>query len=413
MNKNVVFTICAKNYLAQALTLRESTINHNPDIDFFLFLADEAEGVKLNGLIELDKSWIPEWQTMAFKYNVIEFNTSIKPFCIQKLFNDGYDKVMYLDPDIYVVKPLDVIWNMLEDKSIVLTPHYCDIVEHFNGAVPESTFNADGVFNLGFIALKNNDCGQKIAKWWMNRLSNQCYADRNSALFVDQKWMDFVPALFPNETVATDHMGLNVAIWNLHERTLIIGKNGEYIISRNRDRKIFPLIFFHFSGFDPFETKVINRRHPNYNVEIYPSFAPIIEEYRTLVYKNEYDKYSKMSYSFNNYNNGYPVLSLHRRMLRVYLEDHTASSISNPFEVNGSFYIMIKKTSLLVEKVQKTTAPSESQKIGGRKMEKRLRTLLKFMLKIFGPIHYMLFIRYAQKIGISEYHYYLFDNVNK
>jgi len=37
MNKNVAFTICAKNYLAQAFALRESFYCHNPKSDFFIF----------------------------------------------------------------------------------------------------------------------------------------------------------------------------------------------------------------------------------------------------------------------------------------------------------------------------------------------------------------------------------------
>ena len=83
---NCAFTICAKNYLAQALTLRESFLKHNPSLNFFIFLADKIDGVEdVDGVVALDKSWIPDWVNMAFKYDVIEFNTSIKPFCFGKI----------------------------------------------------------------------------------------------------------------------------------------------------------------------------------------------------------------------------------------------------------------------------------------------------------------------------------------
>ena len=39
-------------------------------------------------LVTLNDTWIPKWREMAFKYGVIEFNTSIKPFCFYKLFNE-------------------------------------------------------------------------------------------------------------------------------------------------------------------------------------------------------------------------------------------------------------------------------------------------------------------------------------
>lgn len=306
---NCAFTICAKNYLAQALTLRESFLKHNPSLNFFIFLADKIDGVEdVDGIVALDKSWIPDWVNMAFKYDVIEFNTSIKPFCFGKLFKEGYEKVIYLDPDIYVTRPLDYIYECLNNKSVVLTPHYCDIEEHFDGAVSEETFNKVGIYNLGFCALKNDKVGQEIAKWWQNRLHYKCYSQSSEGLFVDQKWMDYIPAFFPQATCVSSHHGMNVAIWNLHERELFIDDRQGYMIRRKNTGDEFPLLFFHFSGFDPFETTVINRRHPQFNVTTYPSFKPIIEEYRERVYANGYDRFSKMNYGFNHYSDGLVVI---------------------------------------------------------------------------------------------------------
>jgi lipopolysaccharide biosynthesis glycosyltransferase len=217
MNRNVAFTICAKNYLAQAFTLKESFEIHNPNCDFFIFLSDDSEGIA-DSVITLEDSWIPDWKKMAFKYNVIEFSTSVKPFCFKKLFQENYDKIIYLDPDIYVTNPLDEIFDFLENKTIVLTPHYCNIQTEYTGSITEEEILFVGIYNLGFTAIKNNLIGLKIIDWWMNRLSNKCYADKIDALHVDQKWMDFIPAFFPNDVLITHHMGINPAIWNLHER---------------------------------------------------------------------------------------------------------------------------------------------------------------------------------------------------
>ena len=100
---NAVFTICAKNYLAQALTLKESFEKKNKD-DFYIFLADEATDDLLTQypcIRPLNKEWCPKWQEMAFKYDVMEFSTSIKPFCFATLFKT-YENVIYIDPDIFV-----------------------------------------------------------------------------------------------------------------------------------------------------------------------------------------------------------------------------------------------------------------------------------------------------------------------
>lgn len=407
---NCAFTICAKNYLAQALTLRESFLKHNPSLNFFIFLADKIDGVEdVDGIVALDKSWIPDWVKMAFKYDVIEFNTSIKPFCFGKLFKEGYEKVIYLDPDIYVTRPLDYIYECLNNKSVVLTPHYCDIEEHFDGAVSEETFNKVGIYNLGFCALKNDKVGQEIAKWWQNRLQYKCYSQSSEGLFVDQKWMDYIPGFFPDATCVSSHHGMNVAIWNLHERELFIDEKQGYMIRRKKTGDEFPLLFFHFSGFDPFETTIINRRHPQFNVTTYPSFKPIIEEYRERVYANGYDRFSKMTYGFNHYFDGSVITPLQRRMFRVYLNDNKIEF--NPFEINTPFYKILKNSSLLLKASTKQNgfaSYTKEEKNKGKKLENKVvKPMLRLALRVLGAERYAMLIRLFTLAGDKEYHSFL------
>lgn len=407
---NCTFTICAKNYLAQALTLRESFLKHNPSLNFYIFLADKIDGVEdVDGVVTLDKSWIPDWVNMAYKYDVIEFNTSIKPFCFGKLFKEGYEKVIYLDPDIYVTRPLDYIYECLNNKSVVLTPHYCDIEEHFDGAVSEETFNKAGIYNLGFCALKNDKVGQEIAKWWQNRLQYKCYSKSSEGLFVDQKWMDYIPGFFPDATCVSSHHGMNVAIWNLHERELFIDEKQGYMIRRKKTGDEFPLLFFHFSGFDPFETTIINRRHPQFNVTTYPSFKPIIEEYRERVYANGYDRFSKMNYGFNHYSDGGVITPLQRRMFRVYLNDHKVEF--NPFEINTPFYRILKNSRLLLKVCTKQTgfaSYTKEEKNKGKKLEdKVVKPMLRLALRVLGAERYAMLVRLFTLAGDNEYHYFL------
>lgn len=407
---NCAFTICAKNYLAQALTLRESFLKHDPSLNFFIFLADKIDGVEdVDGVVALDKSWIPDWVNMAFKYDVIEFNTSIKPFCFGKLFKEGYEKVIYLDPDIYVTCPLDYIYECLNNKSVVLTPHYCDIEEHFDGAVSEETFNKVGIYNLGFCALKNDKVGQEIAKWWQNRLQYKCYSQSSEGLFVDQKWMDYIPGFFPDATCVSSHHGMNVAIWNLHERELFIDEKQGYMIRRKKTGDEFPLLFFHFSGFDPFETTIINRRHPQFNVTTYPSFKPIIEEYRKLVYENKYDIFSKMKYSFNTYSDGTIITPLQRRLYRIYIKEH--NFMFDPFEVGNDFYMLLKKKNLLLSRKSKQngfSAYTTNDKNKGKKIEEKfIKPALKILLNVVGPEKFAMIIRFFALAGEKEYYTFL------
>lgn len=389
--KKAVFTICAKNYLAQAITLRESCLKHNRNIDFYLFLSDLNDIKEVPDFVQnLDETWIPNWRQMAFKYNVIEFSTSIKPFCFKKLFSEGYDDIIYLDPDIYVTSQLDEIYKMLDDKSIVLSPHYCNIQTDYTGSVTEEELLWVGIYNLGFCAIKNNNIGNQIIDWWCNRLENKCYADHQDGLHVDQKWLDFIPAFFPNDICITHHMGINPAIWNLHERELEIDEKGNYKIKNIVTNEVFPLLFFHFSGFDPFNSSILNRRHPKYGTKQFPSFRPLIEEYVDAEYKNGYNIYSKLTYSFNSFEDGENILPLYRRIYRSFEKE--VQDI-NPFCVNSNIYILLKSNKLLsgVKGNNFTQFSKEESKSKG-KYVKCLKMLLLLMKKIVGIRYYVSFL---------------------
>lgn len=404
--RTAVFTICAKNYLAQATTLRESALKHNPDTDFYLFLSDMKDTDEIpDYVLALDDTWIPSWRKMAFKYNVIEFSTSIKPFCIAKLFNEGYDKVIYLDPDIYVTRSLSPIYKMLDEKSVVLSPHYCNIQTDYTGAVSEEELLWVGIYNLGFGAFRNNNIGNEIVEWWCNRLEHKCYADHKDGLHVDQKWMDFIPCFFPNDVEITHHPGINPAIWNLHERELLLSDNGEYLIKDLGTGEVFPLLFFHFSGFDPFRKEVLNRRHPKYGVDNFPSFKPLIDEYVEAEYRNGYDVYSKLTYSFNSFENGENIMPLHRRIYRSIekeIED------DNPFAVTSKIYGLLDESKLLsgIKSAGfKVFTAEESGKKG--RFISLLKVALRVLKRIVGIRYYVAFlnnmndlIRYEEQVFI-------------
>jgi len=99
--KECVFTICTKSYIGLAQVLENSLKKHNPDLDFFIFISDSRLNLNLDipsniffvEEIFKDKSL---WEEMTFKYELVEFCTSIKPFCFDYLLTEKkYDKVIY------------------------------------------------------------------------------------------------------------------------------------------------------------------------------------------------------------------------------------------------------------------------------------------------------------------------------
>ncbi len=407
MNK-CAFTICSKNYLAQAFTLRESFLKYNSEIDFHIFLADIYDHElleKFRYIIPVNEKIVPKLEDMAFKYNVIEFNTSIKPFCIKYLL-DKYEKVMYLDPDIYVTSSLSVVFDMLNEKDFVITPHYNHLEQEFTGAIPEEIVMFVGVFNLGFCAVKKGVVGEQIIHWWMNRLENKCFDEKSDALFVDQKWIDYLPAAFPNDVCICHHSGMNVATWNLHERTLIT-ENEPYMVKDIVTNEVFPLLFFHFSGFKPFDKSVLDRRVPKYNISDYPVLKHIVEFYAELELKNGYEIYSKIPYGFNLFDNGVSILPINRRLYHKWSSNH---KFENLFSEKGALYKIFKKNSLLAKKKTKDTAIviNENEQKSRMKYNLLLK-LFKLCFKILRLDKYCNFLIVLNQISQLNYQYEVFE----
>lgn len=406
---NAVFTICAKNYLAQALTLKESFEKHNND-DFFIYLADEITeelSEKYPFIRTPNKEWCPKWQEMAFKYDVMEFSTSIKPFCFDKLF-EKYENVVYIDPDIFVFDNLQIIFEKLNQYSIILTPHFCEIeIDHKTANGYDRSLLCDGIFNLGFVAIHRNETGRKIVQWWKDRLEYFCFHDHLKGLFTDQKWMIYIPALFPEETLITHHLGMNTAVWNLHERN-ILNENGKYFIENRQKTKKDPLLFFHFSGFRPEYPQYLTHRRPEYNVHDFPVMLPMLDMYKERLIFNGYQQLSKLPYAFNFFTNGNLINKIDRRLFRTYSEENIITE--NPFDSNSKFYSFLLKNHLIgafKEKKQKQQQPVIKASNSEKFKNSRFSWFFRIFIKCIGIKRFIWFTGMAQKLSRIENYYFI------
>jgi len=243
-------TIVARNYLPQARVLAASFLHHHPTASFHTLIIDgspddrhrcTAGEVLLVDEIGLDDA---EWQSMAAIYDVMEFATAVKPAALRHLLriaDDPNDAVAYIDPDIEFFAPIDDVFHRAVEHGIVLTPHVLEPMPRDGRTPVEGVIRHSGIFNLGFIAVSSK--GAAFLDWWHERLRTDAIVDQTADLFTDQRWIDWVPALFHHH-IERDP-GLNVAYWNLHERRLTERDSGEIDVNGA------PLRFFHFSGYDP------------------------------------------------------------------------------------------------------------------------------------------------------------------
>ena len=161
-----VFTLCSNNYLSQAIVLGQSLLRANPVWKYVIGLVDKRDVTidydKMGfDIVDVDQVGIVDLEDMVHRYSVIELNTAVKPYYFKYLFlyrNTG-DVVVYLDPDIYVYKPLLELEFVMQKHDIALIPHCLSAIP-LDGCIPiEEDILNTGIYNLGFLAVKKTETG--------------------------------------------------------------------------------------------------------------------------------------------------------------------------------------------------------------------------------------------------------------
>ncbi|MBW6526748.1 hypothetical protein KZ813_07855 [Sphingomonas sp. RHCKR7] len=417
----VIFTICAQNYIGLANVLRRSVVEHSRGVDFRVYVVDEAPGdlVRDTSILsarQVLSGLIPphEYDNMAFMYDVTEFCTSIKAACFQHAFGDGYESCIYMDPDIFLVADVEHILTALDGRDILITPHLC-VASAQQGPRRDAGILATGVYNLGFIALAAGEVARSFLRWWHERLRSQAFNDHYSALYTDQRWIDFVPSLFPEKSVQVwRHLGCNVAPWNYHERRVTQRGEGFEIVPRSTSATLVdaavPLIFLHFSGFD--FRRILDGTFDQLNLAdatVFPDVTPIYNRYGAAIRANagEMVHYLALPYGYATFADGTAVLPSHRRLFRVWRERH--GDAVDPFGVGpDSLYHALKTRKLLGQRdgqalaADKATARTLPNADGLLRHAQRLFNLL---YRLLGRSRFILLIRSLNRLSRIEQHY--------
>lgn len=246
---------------------------------------DEQEMLKNTPVLSFYDLGYTEVEEMVPDYNVIELNTAVKPYYIEYFFTKGYQKVVYLDPDIMVFDSLDVVFQCLDKHDYVLTPHMCTPISD-DKQLKESICLSTGTFNLGFFAIRQSATSIDLLDWWKSKLKRECLLAMERGFFVDQKWMNLSICYFDNFLIQRD-LGWNMAYWNMHERVLSKTVSGNWIVNN-----LFPLIFFHFSSFKPEKPEEIAPWQNRFSFDSRKDIAPVFQIYRDALYRNGYEYWS-------------------------------------------------------------------------------------------------------------------------
>jgi len=322
------FTSCALNYAPKARILVESMRKHAPQVRFCLALADKArehdqellkyfdEVISIEDIDEINN---PSW---IFKHEIVELATAIKPFVLREILKkDDCDAVFYFDPDMALFSDIEEMTEELFKNNILLTPHLTDPETTIRG-IEDNELSAlkHGVYNLGYVGVRNSSEGKRFADWWASRLKNYCRDDIPAGIFTDQRWIDLAPAFFEG-VKPTRHPGYNVAPWNMTNRHIEKDIGHNYTVNKK------PLVFYHFTGFDSGAHRDMLSIYSSNS----PAAAEIFSWYVEQLEERSGDPLSKTPWAYGVFEDGSPI-SKQQRLLYRDRED-LKKAFPNPYSI--------------------------------------------------------------------------------
>lgn len=320
-------------YLGRARTLLATLRVAHPDWTVCAVVVDEPPSGALAAdllagfdvVFGLDDLGIARVRAWLFKHDVVEACTAVKAAAMLRLMDRGYEAIVYLDPDIAVFHPLDPVEAALGHAAIVLTPHQASPNRNYQVIRDnELTSMRYGVYNLGFIAVRNDHTGRSFAEWWAAQLARACYDDAAAGLFTDQKYIDLVPGLFDGVAILRDP-GCNVASWNLSTRRVAIGADGGIRVND------VPLRFMHFTKINSLGDIMIER-YAGDSIEV----LEIWSWYRRQVAHWQPASISPGHWHYSAFSNG---VAISRDVRLLYRESRDLrAAFDDPFDADGPFY---------------------------------------------------------------------------
>ena len=279
--RRAILTVVTKSHLAYAITLARSCLTHESDCNFYIAVVDclttselaIEEYPKSIQWLSLEELQLPDWRRMAFQYTPFEFVCACKPFAMKVARQRGCTEIVYLDADLWLYQPMADVWELLNTNAVLLTPHLCQPLPSDGGFPTEMEYLRCGTFNAGFVAIHGNAIGDAMLDWWCNRMTGDCIVDILGSLFVDQKWLNLVPGLFPSVQILR-HRGYNAGHWSLSQSKIEFAPDGGFHIGNE------PLVLFHFSKFLPDDPYSFERQQTRVKLSDMPALKVLVEGYQ-------------------------------------------------------------------------------------------------------------------------------------
>jgi hypothetical protein len=243
---NTFCTIITAGYYPKALALFSSLQQFNRPVQLQVLVADNKPVTSISpvptgiNLITASKlsgySMVDELFKKYAVNDIDSFRWSLKPVFISYLLEQNFEKVLYLDCDMYFFSDYGFLLSDLDSGSLLLTPNWINSDPLVDKDSFFSLFTS-GFFSAGFIGA--NKGGLPALKWWAAACHFMMGEHIQQGIRADQKYLDIFPLKFESTKIVR-HRGCNIGAWNYDEckRELI---NGTVMINGT-----FPVVFMHF-----------------------------------------------------------------------------------------------------------------------------------------------------------------------
>ena len=140
--------------------------------------------------------------------------------------------ITYLDADMRFFSSPVPIFNLMEDKDIMICEHHFE-----RNAEKLSTY---GRFNVGWITFRTSETGCECLRRWATDCIAWCYDRLEDGKFADQKYLDEWPNRYGNKLIIAPK-SLNLGPWGIGKDELTVCGNTPVINGE-------PVILYHYQG---------------------------------------------------------------------------------------------------------------------------------------------------------------------
>jgi hypothetical protein len=255
---------------------------------------------------------------MRFYYDFFELSTACKGGILKWMqCNTAIDRWLYLDSDMFCCGQLEPLFSALDNSAILLTSH-----RDKPCATPldDIQYLTAGSFNAGVIGVKRSPESKAFTEWLYNVLSHYCLNDavlpvqdrffQSASLFVDQYWLNLVPAYFSGVTVLSER-GFNLGHWNADEGCLT-----------RRDGKLYIgddlITLFHLSGWIADQPGSLSK-YSSLDWSDNPVWNDLHNRYKESLASLE-GNFTGIN-NLDTYSNGVTIPKMHRRAYLCHLLD--------------------------------------------------------------------------------------------